>query len=262
MKDRNEQIPKEIRLPELKIHAVLEKIIGLISRIHPFYWLISIIVFLAILLALTPYHIWIDIWDGLKTQAILVYMLIFFSLLAVSLVWSAGQRIDEWVLLYFNMYGKRAPWLDWLMLGVTQIGNGIFAMVLALIVFLSVDHLLAFELAIGTLILWLVVELLKVIFRRARPYTKLNNIRIIGSRAGGYSFPSGHTSQTFFLVSLMLHYYNSDLRVSLVIYTISVLVGITRIYVGMHYPRDVIGGAILGTSFGILGIVINSYIFG
>jgi membrane-associated phospholipid phosphatase len=40
------------------------------------------------------------------------------------------------------------------------------------------------------------------------------------------------------------------------------IIGITRIYVGMHYPRDVIAGAILGVSWGLLGAIVNAYIFG
>jgi membrane-associated phospholipid phosphatase len=63
------------------------------------------------------------------------------------------------------------------------------------------------------------------------------------------------------MVTLLLHYYHVDVYVWLVLYAIAFLVGITRIYVGMHYPRDVIGGAILGITWGLVGVIINSYIF-
>ena len=188
-------------------------------------------------------------------------MVLIFSIVAVSLVWSTGQIIDVWVFMYFNMHGRRAPWVDWLMLGFTQIGNGVFAMVLALILFLKVNHILAYELAFGTLTLWLAVELLKIIIHRTRPYIKLEDIRIIGSRASGHSFPSGHTSQSFFLATLLLHYYQVNIFISILLYGIALMVGITRIYVGMHYPRDVLGGAILGTTWGLLGVIVNSYIW-
>jgi len=180
---------------------------------------------------------------------------------AVSLVWSTGQRIDVWVFMYFNMRGWRTPFVDWMMLGFTQIGNGIFAMVIAVILFLGVNHMLAYELILGTLTLWLVVELIKVIIHRTRPYIKLKGIRIVGSRAGGQSFPSGHTSQSFFMATLLLHYYQFGFFVWVVLYAIALLVGITRIYVGMHYPRDVLGGAILGIAWGLLGVIVNSYIW-
>lgn len=260
MKNKNTNSSVEISLPELEIHERWYKNINWISHIKPIYWLICVIVLLFVFLKLVPDTMWQYFWSGLKAQGILVSMLIIFSLIALSLVWSTGQRIDVWVLMFFNMHGQRAPWIDWTMLCFTQIGNGIFAMVIAFIVFLRVDHLLAYEITLGTLTLWLVVELVKVIFHRTRPYIKLRNIRIVGSRASGNSFPSGHTSQSFFLVTLMLHYYQGSIYVMLLLYIVASLVGITRIYVGMHYPRDVLGGAILGTSWALIGVIVNNYI--
>jgi membrane-associated phospholipid phosphatase len=261
MKNKDERPIKEIRLPELEIHGVWEKIINSISQIDIFYWIIGIAIFLSIIYKLMPYHIWTDLYAGLKSQAVLVSLLLVFSLVAISLVWSTGQKIDVWVLLFFNMNGKRTPWLDSTMLGITQIGNGVFAMIIAFIVFLSVNHIFAYEIALGTLSLWLAVELIKVLIHRTRPYLAIKKIRIVGSRAGGPSFPSGHTSQAFFLATLMIHYYSVGLWIAFVIYGVALLVGITRIYVGMHYPRDVIGGAIFGTCWGIFGVVVNNYIW-
>jgi membrane-associated phospholipid phosphatase len=99
---------------------------------------------------------------------------------------------------------------------------------------------------------------MKVLIRRSRPYSKLTNIRVVGDRAGGHSFPSGHTSQSFFMASLMSHYFHTSILITFLIYAIAFLVGITRMYVGMHYPRDVLGGAVLGTAWGLVGVMINS----
>jgi membrane-associated phospholipid phosphatase len=44
------------------------------------------------------------------------------------------------------------------------------------------------------------------------------------------------------------------------LYIIALLVGITRIYIGMHYPRDVLGGAVFGTFWGLLGVIINTFV--
>jgi len=251
----------EVIIPELEIHGVWKKIINGISHIRYIYWIMGITVFLVLFLILMPDYMRVHLWSILKAQRTLVYMVFIFSLVAVSLVWSTGQRIDVWVFMYFNMRGRRPPYVDWMMLGFTQIGNGIFAMVIAFILFLGVNHMLAYELVLGTLTLWLVVELIKVIIHRTRPYIKLEGIRIVGSRASGQSFPSGHTSQSFFMATLLLHYYQAGVFVWVVLYAIALLVGITRIYVGMHYPRDVLGGAILGTAWGLLGVIVNSYIW-
>ena len=251
----------EVKLPELEIHSVWHKTINWIIHIRKVYWITGLLVLLALLFTFIPDYIWIFFGSSIKAQRVLVIMVLIFSIVAVSLVWSTGQIIDVWVFMYFNMHGRRAPWVDWLMLGFTQIGNGVFAMVLALILFFKVNHILAYELAFGTLTLWLAVELLKIIIHRTRPYIKLEDIRIIGSRASGHSFPSGHTSQSFFLATLLLHYYQVNIFISILLYGIALMVGITRIYVGMHYPRDVLGGAILGTTWGLLGVIVNSYIW-
>jgi len=49
-------------------------------------------------------------------------------------------------------------------------------------------------------------------------------------------------------------------RVVFLLYTIALLVGITRMYVGAHYPRDVLAGAILGIVWGLLGVLVNGYV--
>lgn len=250
-----------VRLPELEINIAIRKIVNWVSHIRHLYWLAGITAFLALLLALMPYNIGIKIWLGIKSQGTLVSLILIFGLVAVSLVWSTCQNIDVWIFKHFNMRGWRAPWLDWMMLGVTQIGSGAFGMAIAFIILLKGNHILAYQLAFGTLTLWLVVELLKILIRRTRPYIKLDKIRIIGPRARGYSFPSGHTSQSFFIAALIVNYYHTGIWISLCLFGIALLVGITRIYVGMHYPRDVLGGTILGSMWGTIGVIVNNYIW-
>jgi membrane-associated phospholipid phosphatase len=107
-------------------------------------------------------------------------------------------------------------------------------------------------LALGTLTLWLWVELSKAFTDRARPFNLLRETRVIGRREPGLSFPSGHTAQTFFIVSLCISHFHLSLGIAPGMYGIAALVAFTRIYVGAHYPRDVIAGAILGLVWGIL----------
>ena len=208
-----------------------------------------------------PSSFWVALWAGLKSQYILVVLVLVFSLVAVSLVWTAGQRIDVWVFMFFNKYGKRMLWLDGLMLGITQLGNFIFAIIAVLVLYLIGDHLLAYELVLGILTLGLVVQILKVLIHRKRPYINLKDIRIVGSRDGGRSFPSGHTGQAFLMATLILQYYHPAVLGWVLLYSLALLVGVTRMYVGMHYPRDVIGGAIFGIAWGMLGAIVNNYIF-
>ena len=263
----NETIPSgdikpsvEIKIPELKIPGIWERMIDWVSHVRHIIWILGMTVLLGLLVTFMPHYVWKFLWTGMKTQAVLVCLLLLFCLIAVSLVWALGQRIDVWVFMLFNRHGERTPWLDWTMLAITQIGNFIFAVGVALILFFRVSHLLAYELILGLLILGLLVQIMKALIHRTRPYIKLKNIHIVGSRASGHSFPSGHTCQTFFMATLLLHYFQANLYVWFVLYAIALLVGFTRIYVGMHYPRDVLGGAILGTAWGLFGVIVNSYL--
>jgi membrane-associated phospholipid phosphatase len=248
-------------LPELKVPGCCGRMIHFISHIRPVCWLMATIIVLAVFLIFVPQTIWFALWKGIWAQKFLVSMLFVFSLLAISLVWSAGQKIDVWFFMTVNKRGERPQWLDYVMLAFTQIGNGVFAYAVAFVLFVRVQHLLAYELVFGTLTLWLMVELMKVLIHRQRPYSNLIGIRVVGDKEGGHSFPSGHTSQAFFMASLLAHYFRGGVWLALLFYGIASLVGVTRMYVGMHYPRDVLGGVILGTSWGLVGVAINTVLF-
>jgi membrane-associated phospholipid phosphatase len=227
---------------------------------RPVAWLVLLTASLVLFLAWMPSQMRIIIWHGLTARGILSSMLLVFSLLAVSLVWSIGQRVDVWAFLVFNLRWPRPVWLDRMMLVFTQIGSGIAALVIGLILYLAGDRLGAYELILGTLTLWIVVELVKALVRRPRPIIRVTQARIVGYRVGGRSFPSGHTSQAFFMATLMAPHFHANVWLVFLLYAIALLAGITRMYVGAHYPRDVLAGAILGSAWGLLGVLVDGYV--
>jgi len=169
----------------------------------------------------------------------------------LSLIWSAGQRLDARIFMLFNMRGY-PKWLDRFMWLTTQLGNMLTALIAAFLLYVFNQRSLAIEIVIGTLTLWLLVEIIKAIAARDRPFLTFDQTRVVGLREKGDSFPSGHTSQIFFLTFLFIHHFQLGMAVSLVMYAIASLVGFTRIYIGAHYPRDVIAGIALGSVWGIL----------
>ena len=90
-----------------------------------------------------------------------------------------------------------------------------------------------------------VFRLLKYIFRRTRPYyvSPLRELRY--RRLDSYSFPSGHATTSFSLAFLISCFYPL-LPVQLAAYSVSSVISFSRVYVGEHYPSDVISGALLG----------------
>ena len=248
------------RLPEEIVPDACGRLILGMRKARPAAWLVLLTASLVLFLASMPSQMRILIWQRLAARGILSSMLLVFGLLAVSLVWSAGQRIDEWIFLFFNLRGQRPVWLDRIMLVITRLGSGVAALVIGMILFGAGDRWVAYELILGTLTLWIVVELVKALVRRSRPVARVTQARIVGYPAAGRSFPSGHTSQAFFMATLLALHFHPNAWVMLLFYALALLVGITRMYVGAHYPRDVLAGAILGTTWGLLGALVDGYV--
>ncbi len=245
------------RLPEEIEPGTWGRLNRATKKYRPVAWLAFLTASLVLFLAWMPSQMRLVIWHGLAARGILSGMLVVFGLLAVSLVWSAGQRLDVWAFLLFNLRGPRPIWLDWTMLGFTQIGSGLAALAIGLILFLAGDRLVAYEFILGTITLWIVVELVKALVRRSRPSKRVTQARIVGYRAIGRSFPSGHTSQAFFMATVIARHLHADVWGVCLLYAIALLVGITRMYVGAHYPRDVLGGAVVGLVWGILAALVD-----
>jgi membrane-associated phospholipid phosphatase len=199
---------------------------------------------------------------ALLAQRFLLILLLGFCLLTLSLLWSAGERMDARVFLYFNQHYLRSIYLDWFMVGVTQIGNGLVGLAIAAGLYFWGNRRLGIELALGIITLWICVELIKGITARARPYYHLEQTQIVGWRERGRSFPSGHTAQTFFLTTILVHFFQLGPVASLILFGLAALVGFTRIYVGVHYPRDVMAGAILGSVWGLSIALIDPFLSG
>ena len=199
---------------------------------------------------------------ALSAQLPLVLLFLAFALIALSLVWTSGQRLDARVFMLFNLHGFRPRWLDRSMWLATQLGNMLAAFALALTFFLLSYRGMAVEVVLGTLTLWLLVELVKVLTDRERPYLALEGIRVIGWRERGRSFPSGHTSQTFFLITLVTHRFLLGLPITAALYLLALFIGFTRLYVGAHYPRDVLGGALLGLIWAAVAALVEPYLIG
>ena len=141
----------------------------------------------------------------------------------------------------------------------TQLGNTLAAFIAAVLLYILDYRRLAIEIIFGSLTLWLFVETIKMLSDRGRPFIALDKTRIIGRREKGDSFPSGHTTQIFFLMTLIIHGFRLGMGESFALYAVAALVGFTRIYVGAHYPRDVIAGIVLGSVWGILATLLDPY---
>jgi undecaprenyl-diphosphatase len=87
-------------------------------------------------------------------------------------------------------------------------------------------------------------SILKELFGRIRPCSSLADVRLLVGCGGGKSFPSSHAANTFAAAVVLLHYYK---QYKWVYFSIAIAISFSRVYVGVHYMSDILGGAIVGS---------------
>lgn len=92
--------------------------------------------------------------------------------------------------------------------------------------------------------------ILKPMVGRIRPFDVNTSIKLLINKPSDFSFPSGHTSASF-VVASVLFFRKSKLFVPSLI--LGILIGFSRLYLYVHYPSDVLAGLILGIVCGYIG---------
>lgn len=90
--------------------------------------------------------------------------------------------------------------------------------------------------------------ILKNAVARIRPYDLNTEITLLVSALSDYSFPSGHTLASFEAATVLLI---RDKRLGIPALVLAILIALSRLYLYVHYPTDVLAGALLGTVIGI-----------
>ncbi len=100
-----------------------------------------------------------------------------------------------------------------------------------------------------------IYRVLKPLFGRLRPCheTALEWIRLVDGCGGRYGFPSSHAANLFGIAVVVGSFYK---RTRYYLYPLAVLVAIGRIYQGVHYPSDILAGAVFGAAMGFAVIYI------
>lgn len=193
---------------------------------------------------------------------ILTLCLVIFSIFTYKVVKDKPLYIDDTVYNYIsnNIINENRTKAVKLITNITSpLGVILSAVILIIII---KNKKIKISLAMDLLGVTIINNLLKVIIARDRP-----NINRLVTETG-YSFPSGHsiTSMVFYgyLIYLIYKYIDTKkIKIPLIIILslLIVTIGFTRIYLGVHYTSDVIGGFLLGVAYLIIFIgVSNKYI--
>jgi undecaprenyl-diphosphatase len=149
-----------------------------------------------------------------------------------------------------KLFSVAIPW-------ISHSGNGYYYPLLPLLIyFFSPDKALPFfYVALTAYAIELpVYKLMKNLIKRDRPCEALANVHKRVSPSDRFSFPSGHTAAAFVMVTILAHFFPV---LMLPAACWAFLVGLSRIYLGVHYPTDILAGMVIGMGCGYGGLLIG-----
>jgi undecaprenyl-diphosphatase len=172
---------------------------------------------------------------------------------AVQTGWT--QALDVKVMLAIGQW--RPAWLTPIMRAASMVGSGTVEIPLGLLVSWRLSRIRRRSEAVGyasaLMSGWAFYGLAKFAFARARPRIIPRLVR----GAGWYSFPSGHATLAPLLFGLGMliwsarwHSARAKAGALLTAGLVVLLIGYSRVYLGVHWPSDVVGGWLLGTAWG------------
>ena len=144
------------------------------------------------------------------------------------------------------------PFLDKLMVFITSLGNAGIIWIVMTIVFLLIPKMrkTGAVMAVALIIdLLLCNVILKNLVARTRPYDVNTGVQLLVSRLHDYSFPSGHTLSSFVAATIIMH---SDRRMGIAAYVFASIIAFSRLYLYVHFPTDILAGALLGIIIGLI----------
>ena len=169
-------------------------------------------------------------------------------------------EMDRDILLYVQEHW-RVGFLNEFFKAVTHLGDaGIFWIILTCILLCFKKTRKAGLFSAGALAGSVLLNncCLKVLINRTRPYVLIPEIDLLIKEAHDASFPSGHTAASFASCFAILPNVKKRWWAPLIL--MAALISFSRIYVGIHYPSDIVGGFVSGLILGILANVIGNYI--
>lgn len=170
-------------------------------------------------------------------------------------------NLDGSILLWIQE-NLRAEWLTPFMVWYTRLGGLGKLWILTSLIFLcfkrtrwaGITGLLALVLSLGINNI-----VLKRLVARTRPYEVVDGLILLTKKASDFSFPSGHTGSSFAAATAFVLALKKG-RARWIAIAAAVLMAYTRLYIGIHYPTDILGGLVTGCLCGYAAYRIVEYV--
>jgi undecaprenyl-diphosphatase len=170
------------------------------------------------------------------------------------------QQFDEWLFYAIN-HGWANPIFDKMMPFITQVDSWLLLYLLGFYILLFRAGR-AGRVAAVALILTIVASdqinssFIKELVGRIRPCHVLDDVRLLVPCGGGKSFPSSHAVNNFAAAVVLFSFFR---REAFILFFVASLMALSRVYVGVHYPLDIIAGATFGTIIALIVTYIVRY---
>lgn len=168
------------------------------------------------------------------------------------------QQIVSWDQSLFAFFNQTltSPWMDGFMTWVSDF-NSTWIFLAPFLTWLAwkkrlqvIAYILGAGLSVGLADL-AAAKIIKPLVQRQRPEYVLPETRILNYHSSSFSFPSNHSSNCFAAATSLSYGFPNPI-VRLILFFIAAVVGFSRIYLGLHFPIDVVGGAFLGVACAII----------
>lgn len=160
--------------------------------------------------------------------------------------------MDGKVLLWIQEH-IRVEFLSPLVKGITYLGEmgGIWVLLCVILLIVPKTRKLGIVCSCSLALTFLIDNvMLKNLVARTRPYEVVENLRRLVGAQHDYSFPSGHSGASFAVAVVIFK--ETPKRFGIPALILASLIALSRLYVGVHYPTDVIVGILMGTIFAVI----------
>lgn len=165
----------------------------------------------------------------------------------MTMIWEWLANLEGGVLLWFQE-ALRGPVQDIIVLAFTALGNSgiLFIAAGVVLLFFKKTRRVGVAALLALLIGYLITNLtLKPLLSRPRPWIDVEGLVNMVGESAYRSFPSGHTTSAF-AFSCAVWFGSRERWLKWASMVVAVLMALSRLYVGVHYPTDLIGGALVG----------------